>query len=249
MCWKVVNMVIQNTAVNIIFSKIDNIKRKYILNEEILKEKFNEANILPIPDDAPMEIPRILIKSKGEHSQLNIAPESINLQTTYTDEYVNNWNLCEAYISSRAKDIFKLADQFTSGKYHYIGIVTNLIWDPVQQQGHKVLFHNLLGCEAADNLDDLVVRYTYVVEEKYYVNITLQSVRIYNGMRGKESGDFVDENLKAHTISVILDINDRYLFNKKKGYVSNKETFEEMMSLTTDIINNKIKNLVEKGEY
>ena len=74
-------MIVQNSAVNIMFTRCENIKKQYILNEEVLKEKFNEANILPIPDDAPTEIPRILVKTKGEHSQLSIAPEATNFQT------------------------------------------------------------------------------------------------------------------------------------------------------------------------
>lgn len=249
MYWKVISMIIQNTAVNIRFSRIENIKRKYILNEEILKEKFNEAIILPIPDDAPMEVPRILIKSKGEHSQINIAPEAITMQTIYTDEHKKNWRLCEEYISSRVQDIFKLTDEFTCGNYHYIGVVTNLIWDTEMKDGNKVLFRNLMGKEATNNLDDLVVKYTYVVDQKYYVNITLQSAKVYNGVNGNEAGAFADENLQTHTISIVLDINDRYSFNQNKGYISNKEKFEEIITLTTDIVNNKLKNLVEKGEY
>ncbi len=242
-------MIIQNTAVNIRFSRIENIKRKYILNEDVLKDNFNEASILPIPDDAPMEIPRILIKSKGEHSQVSIAPEAITFQTQYTDAYTEDWNLCHKYISTRTQDIFNLTDGFTSGDYHYIGIVSNLIWNDVQTAGNKVLYKNIMGKEAADNLDDLVIRYTYVVDEKYYVNITLQSVREYDVLDGNMSGALAEKNLRSHTISIGLDVNDRYLFNQEEGYISNREKFEEMLDLTTHIINNKLKSLVETGEY
>lgn len=242
-------MIIQNSAINIMFPRSENIKKQYIINEDILKEKFNEANILPIPDEAPVEIPRIIVKTKGEHSQLSIAPEAANFQTVYTDEHTRDWGICEEYINSRIEDVFCLTDKFTSKKYKYIGIVANLIWDDVQENGNKELFYNLFGKVPGNNLDDLVVKYTYVENEKYYVNITLQSVRMYNASDVETSGNYVDDNLTAHTISVTLDINDRYSFNKQRGYNSSKESFDELMSLTTRVINDKLKDLVEKGAY
>lgn len=243
------NMIIQNSEINIKFPRVENIKRKYILHEEILKDHFNEANILPIPDDAPAEIPRILIKSKNEHSQMNISPDGIKLQTEYSDKYTQDWSLCEKYITTRVNEIYELADKLTEERYDYIGVVANLLWDDITTEGNKILYRNLFGKDASSNLDDLVVRYTYIEEDKYYVNIAIQSARMYENIRPDESGNFTDENLKAHTISISLDINDRYLFNSKKDYVSTKEVFNEIMSLTTNIINNKLKDLVEKGEY
>lgn len=242
-------MIIQNSAVNILFSRCENIKKQYILNEDILKEKFNEANILPIPDDAPSEIPRIIVKTKGEHSQLNIAPEAATFQTVYTDEHTEKWELCEEYVKSRIEDVFSLTDKFASEKYKYIGIVTNLIWNNVMEKGNKTLFHNLFGNTPADNLEDLVVKYTYIEKERYYVNITLQSIKIFNDSDDGVAGNYGDDNLKAHTIGITLDVNDRYAFNQQKGYNSNKERFDELMYLTTKIISGKLKNLVEKGVY
>ena len=245
---RVKNMVIQNSAINFKFPRVENVKRKYILNQDILKEKFNEANILPIPDDAPSEIPRILISSKGEHSQVSIAPEAITIQTTYSDEYLTNWEKCSEYMKTRANDIYSLTDKLTDN-YDYIGVVTNLIWNDIQEKGNQVLFSNIFGKCAAENLDDLVVKYTYVENEKYYVNITIQSVRIFKQADPNAAGMFTDDNLQTHTVSIMLDVNDRYAFNRTKGYNSTKENFEEIMALTTNIINNKLKCLVEKGEY
>ncbi|MCU6724517.1 Uncharacterised protein [uncultured Clostridium sp.] len=242
-------MKIENSAVNITFARCENIKRQYILNEDILKNNFNEANILPIPDEAPVEIPRIIIKTKGEHSQLSIAPEAASFQTIYTDLFKENWDLCEEYVKNRIEDVFKLIDTFKSEKYKYIGIVTNLMWDEVEVEGNKVLFENLFAHCPVDNLDDLVVKYTYIENEKYYVNITLQSVRVYENEETNEAGCYMDEKLKTHTIGITLDVNDRYMFNRQKDYCSDKHRFEELLGITTMIINEKLKTLVEKGEY
>lgn len=81
------------------------------------------------------------------------------------------------------------------------------------------------------------------------MNITLQSIKIFNDSDDGVAGNYGDDNLKAHTIGITLDVNDRYAFNQQKGYNSNKERFDELMYLTTKIISGKLKNLVEKGAY
>ena len=47
-------MLIQGTSVTVTYEKIEGIKKVYYNNENILKEYFNEATALPIPDDAPV---------------------------------------------------------------------------------------------------------------------------------------------------------------------------------------------------
>lgn len=228
---------------------MENIKRKYILHENILEDKFNEASILPIPDDAPSEIPRIVIKSKGEHSQVSIAPEAVNLQTIYTDEYLTNWNLCENYIKSRVNDLLKLTDSITEKKYEYFGVVVDLVLDEYTDNGNEILYKNLFNKQPQNTLEDLVVKYTFVEDEKYYVNITLQSVKIFDDSLKDVAGNFKKENIKKHTIVATLDINDRYSHNTHVGYTSTKEKFGEIMTLMSKIINEKLNILVERGDY
>ncbi len=110
--------------------------------------------------------------------------------------------------------MFRLIDTFSLEKYKYIGIVTNLIWDEIMEDGNKTLFRNLFGNLPADNLDDLLVKYTYVEDDKYYINITLQSIKVYDSSNSNEAGNYTDDRLKGHTIGIILDVNDRYSFNR-----------------------------------
>lgn len=242
-------MVIQNSIVSISFPKIENIKRKYVLNEEILKDKFNEATILPIPEEIPNEIPRILITSQGEHSQVSISPNTINFQTEYTNGYEKDWEKCKNYIGSRAEDIFRLANQLTNNCYNYTGVIVNLIWDEIEQDANKRLFYNLLRKQAIDNLEDINVKFTYIEKEQYYVNISLQNVRNYVGFNPEIAGTCHKDKLDLHTVSVTIDINDRYSFHIRENYLSSEQKFKEILSLMTSTINNKLRNLIEKGEY
>ena len=94
-CIRRMDMLIKNTSISIKYQKIDNLKKNYFLNEDILKEHFNEATVLPIPDDAPLEIPRIIIKSLYEHSKLNISPIATTLQINYNEGFETDWKRSE----------------------------------------------------------------------------------------------------------------------------------------------------------
>ena len=54
---------------------------------------------------------------------------------------------------------------------------------------------------------------------------------------------------RRHTVSACIDVNDRYIANKSPEYVSDKNVFNEILEITSNIINNKLKDLVEKGEF
>ena len=143
----------------------------------------------------------------------------------------------------------KLTERFSEGTYNYIGVVVNLFFDDIPRDGNKVLFRNLFGKEAKDTLDDLEVKYTYVENEKYYVNIILRSAKQFDDSLSGKAGDYNDDNLKLHTIVATIDINDRYSYNSFKGFVSKKENFKEIMDLVSMVINTKMGSLIERGEY
>lgn len=241
------HMIIQDSSVNLMFNKIDNLKKTYILNEGILKDSFNEATILPIPDDAPTEIPRILMTSQKEHSQLSVGPEAITLQTTYDDAYNTNWDECENYVKTRLDEVFLLSDKLTNS-YNYIGMVVNLIIDNISEKAQLQLFENLFKHKAVDNLDDISVKYTYILEKKYYVNITVQSIRAFKNIAIQKAGMFSKDNILSHTIGINLDINDRCAFNYNSNYESSKEEFSKILEIMTNLINNELDTIVSGGE-
>ena len=61
-------MLIQRSSVSVMYKRIDGIKKAYYNSEGILKRYFGEATVLPVPDDAPAEIPRIVVKTLDRKS-------------------------------------------------------------------------------------------------------------------------------------------------------------------------------------
>ena len=242
-------MQIQETTITITYNRVENIKRAYYQNEKLL-EHFNEATVLPIPDDAPLEIPRIIIKSLNEHAQLNISPIATTLDVRYDNGYEKEWRKCSEYLNQRIVSIFNLLDVITDQDYKYIGLVSSVLFDDIKDNGAERLTNQLLNAEKMKKLYDVNIKYTFVENENIFVNIMLQNARIYkSALTGNKSGELNPSNQIAESIGAVIDINDRKGFNDKDDYRSNRDKLQELIKCMDEVVTQKIDSLVKKGVY
>lgn len=243
-------MLIQGTSITVTYKKIEGIKKVYYNNEEILKDYFNEATVLPIPNEAPFEIPRILIKTKNEHAQLNISPIATTFEVHYDAGFERNWQACSEYITNRMTKVFEFLNILTENTYEYIGLVSNIIYDEVEQEGAIKIAGNLLNAKKISNIYDINIKYTFVEKENLFVNIMLQNARLFkNGVIVNEAGALSVQDQIAESIGATVDINDRYGFNNDSDYKSDSCVLDKLIETMGNIINNKLATLIEKGMY
>ncbi len=243
-------MIFQGTSVSVAYNRIDKIKNLYYTNADILKDFFNEATVLPVPDDAPDAIPRIMVRTLHEHAQLNISPIAATFEVHYNNGFEKDWRSCEAYILERMTKVFEFLNIFTNNKYSYVGIVSNVLYDKVSTNGSSILIENLLNAKKIRDIYDLNIKYTFVENEKLFVNIILQNARLFGSeINVNKAGSLNCKNQIAETIGSIIDINDRYGFNNIVDYCSCDNVLSELLDSMRCIIDNKLTTLIEKGEY
>lgn len=243
-------MLIQGTSISVTYKKIDGIKRAYYNNEELLKEFFNEATVLPVPDDAPVEIPRIIIKTLYEHGQLNISPVAATFEVHYNAGFERDWEACVNYITERMVKVFEFLNLLTNNSYEYIGIVSNVLYDDVRDKGAKKLSETLLNSKKISDIYDVNIKYTFVESDCIFVNILLQNARLFRkGIVPDRAGALNLCNQIAESIGAIIDINDRYGYNSNPEYKSDSSKLQLLISSMSNIINNKLHTLIERGEY
>lgn len=243
-------MLIQGTSVSVTYKRIDALKKTYYNNEDILKEFFNEAAVLPVPDNAPDEIPRIIVKTLHEHAQLNITPVTATLQILYNDGFERNWHSCASYIQKRMKTVFAFLNILTDNQYDYIGIVTNVLMDEIISDGAKILADNLLKVNNIGRIYDLDVKYTFIEDDNLYVNIMLQNARLFkDGISADTAGALRDKNQMAESIGAIVDINDRYGFNSSEEYHTSSAMLNSLIQKMSNVIDNKLESLIKQGVY
>lgn len=239
-------MNINQVLITIKYSQIKELQRQYYINSRILDDYFCPAIATPIPDNEFLEVPRLIIKSIHGHSELNVSPLALTFNVFKIDY---NWNECIKYITERLDIIKKFLDKLNvDNKIEYIGLIVNLSRE-CKDDACKVLSSSLLG-KSQKNLFDLNIRYTFVENDREYVNIQVQNVRAFKKNIGMDtSSDLLDSYLNQNVIGVTIDINDRYAFNNDKNYKSSISVTNELINKMTIIINNKVDTLIEKGEY
>ena len=145
-------MLIQGTSITVTYKKVTGIKKVYYNHEEILKPFFNEATVLPVPDDAPVEIPRIIVKTLNEHAQLNISLVAATFEVHYDAGFERNWDACSKYIVERMTKVFEFLNILTDNTYEYVGLVSRLVYDEVNQNGAMKIAENLLNSKKINNI-------------------------------------------------------------------------------------------------
>lgn len=243
-------MVIQESSITITYKRIEGLKKAYYTNDEILKAHFSEATVLPVPDDAPAEIPRIIVKTLNEHGQLNISPIAATFQVRYNDGFENDWQKCSTYLCERMNLVFKFLNMLTNDCYDYIGLVTNILYDEVTTDGAKKLSSVLLNSKNINDLYDINIRYTFLEDTDIFVNIMLQNARMFErGIDGSVAGALNPNRQLSESIGATIDINDRRAFNNNIGYTSTSFMMNKLIDSMTKVISIKLRNLIEKGEY
>lgn len=246
-------MLIQDTSITVMYKKIEKIKKVYYNNENILRDYFNEATVLPIPDTAPLEIPRIIIETLHGHAQLNISPVATTFQINYNDGFETDWKKCSMYIQKRMSKVFDFLNLLTNNDYEYIGLVSNVIYNEVNHDGVKKLSETLLNSKNIKGIYDINIKYTFTENDNMFINIMLQNARMFNKdfihNTDNIAGSFSIAEQIAESIGAIIDINDRYGFNNIKNYKSDRKQLDVLLETMSNIINNKLRTLIEEGVY
>ena len=243
-------MIIKQTNLNLVYPRIMEYRKKFANSEDILQQYFMPSTILPIPEQVQDEVPRIIAQTKNGHSVLNIALSVSSFITNYNGEFVSDWNKCKEYLAQRCSDIYQMIDNMTENNNTFVGLITNVEIDDLDGTGLEILKKSLFGVETEKmgGLYDLSCKLTYVYKNRYYINITLQNLREFS-VQQYSNGRTCITGERKHTISASIDINDRYAANNDVNYKSKKEAFDEILQITSNIIDNKLENLVRKGEF
>lgn len=243
-------MIIKQTNLNLVYPRITEYRKKFVFYEDILSTNFLPPTILPVPEQVQDEVPRIIVQTKNGHSILNISLSVASLTTNYNGEFIGDWGKCREYLEKRCSDVYDIIGKMTDGNNTFVGLVTNVEIDDIEKTGLEILKESLYGEKVAKlgNLCDLSCKFTYVYKNRYYINIILENLREFY-VQQYQNGRTCIQGEKRHIISASIDVNDRYAANHDINYVSGKDAFDEILNITSNIIDNKLTDMIMKGEF
>jgi hypothetical protein len=242
-------MKILSTQFNVFYPSIQGIRRNFFDIEEKLKDHFQTPfNLIPVPDEAPVEIPRIVATSKHGFSQLSIGLNNAGLTTQYNENFSSNWSACRDYLEGKIENYLSVLGEICDGNLLYSGLVIQLEL-PFENDPVEVLTDRFLKIETNQELFDVETKLTFVLDNTFYVNITLSNYRNYEGVGIPDLPVPAYMNLNGRGIRVLIDINDKYGFNFQRGYLSSKEKQIHLFGLATKVLEEKLVEIMEKGEF
>lgn len=238
-------MIILNTNMNISMKTAESnteIKKTFLeIYDKDLKSRYNPPTILPIPDGAPTNVPLIVMQSLSNHTQLVLTKSSISIGTSYDEAFNSSWDKCENHLLEKVRDVFLFIEALQSVKINFIGLVAQIIKDEYDDAS-KYIFENLLNFASTQSVYDTECKLTYVLKDKYYINLEIQNVRLFNGKPMINSTEFVpvvsDDNVQNKLV-VSIDINNRYSFNfNKTKSTTDNDDVNEIVSYTRQLVEN-----------
>lgn len=246
------NSRIEGSQFSVFFPRQINIRKHFFNIESIFSNKFSSPfQLLPIPDDAPAEIPRIEAHSQNGHSKLNISQSHILFQTHYDSGWEIDWGRISQYLSENMGLIYKALESLGLVSLNFAGLVVEMYY-PLgnnEQAIRKLKDIYLKSDLAASEFIDLNLRFTQVKEGKYYINYHVSNSRKFEG--AAQIPRLVPAYLKehGHGVSLKLDINDRYAYNYQREYISDSQEGLQLLNLVGTVFSKGIDNLLESGGF
>lgn len=241
-------MKVLTSTYTIFFPQILNIREHFFEFEKALSDSFIKPFMLePLPDDAPVEIPRIRAVSAEGNRTLNITPQSAqiifnNAKNESIDQLLDGIkNICGSINST-------ISEIIGEGNFLFSGLSTVVeipVPDPVSLLREKFVAAKI-NSDTQCELYDALFRISVVYESDYFINIEMSNRRYYMGVPSGLS--IVGLKERPQQLGVMIDINDRRAFNITKDYRTDVVHMDKIMSISALMVNEKIEKFINSGE-
>jgi hypothetical protein len=209
--------------------------RRYVLQfEERLQERFLPPHLLPFPDELEPEVPRILFGTKDGAGQLVISQVSLSVQNHYPREQGRQLAHVEGDLRESLPVIFELLELIPEVRPKFVGIslVLNLPSRGDEQELLEFLCNRSGAAVERQGLHDMELKTVRVLEGSFFANILIRNFRAFKmefspqGVAPMPREEAIEKGLQ-----VVLDCNDRYSFNERRGYESSEEMGIKVLDL------------------
>ncbi len=243
-------MVLDNIIVTFWFNKVEDIKNKIDIFEQNLKQYFCGINTIGVPANIDPLFPRLNAISDGGHTKLNVSMINFQLDTKFDANYNSNYSKCFEYIKERAFKAYQLLTQELNLKIIYSAIMVSCeIKDsnPVATIQKSLLKENI-----NKSYSNIGVKYSEVVENKFYRNIAFNSSKKVTIVKKNTDDNEVifsliplgKTNVEENSIKATYEFNDKYSFDNNENYSLEKSVFSKMLDIAEKEITNDILKII-----
>ena len=248
-------MIVQSCTFTVHFPFNNNIREHFFNLEKHFTDFQKPFTLVPLPPDAPVELPRIVATSKHGHSSLTICGNSAQLITRFDEAFNKDISKCTEYVRSKCSSIIGalsvisgIPNQATEPIFYYSGITLTMTMDETDGISKPTEFINNNFSKLTTDLptEEIQLRIAMVVKKTFYVNLMVQNNRLFNGVPD-ERGSIASLQTAAENLQIILDINDRFAFNTIQNYKSSIEKVNSVTALVEEFASHHVVTFIKTG--
>ncbi|MDT8383474.1 MAG: hypothetical protein RRB22_03580 [Gammaproteobacteria bacterium] len=219
--------IVVQSRVSVLFEPVQGIRKNIFAIEESLNNQFLAPNLIPVPDDAPGEIPRIELRSKNGHSMMQFSQIRADLTTQYDGNFNADHHACFSYIKEKGSLLSGAINVFQPD-VAVTALSITVRWpakDDVNESIKSMKGMFLTDCMSVDDLEDFRINKTTWVRNDYFLLTTVNNYRVFAASTPIETPhpSLANLELKEHGLEMELEINDKRTFNltaaRSKGLV------------------------------
>ncbi len=219
------------------FPRIAEVRRRANDVEDALADEYQQPTTITTPDDAPPELPRLLIPAKDARRGIAISQVTIQMNLLFSDESPTDIDTVAAYVNEHHREIFTAFASVKGVAPAFFGVTTTVqIPTRLSSDAELLTLYTrsiLKSPEIPRGYYDLNVKRTTITNKTFHNNITLANYRSYTIDAPSNPVDVVlripARSVTARGIEVTGDFNDRYAYNERKQYRTSAAVAQEIV--------------------
>lgn len=228
-----------NITITFWFNEIRNVKEVRDMFDAKLSDCFNPFNLTGAPLDVDPLVPRIVSNTKGGHTTFQFSLINLQLSTVFDNNFNYDFYKCIDYVKEKANKVFKILKEDVGIEVLYSAIFLNCDKDsksPLQEIKEK--YHITLS----DKLEEIGLRFSEVINDKYYFIISMNNSCVVSITKKIESGQqpqrivipLISKKelcIEKEVISYTFEVNDKYEYDAIDDYHTTAESINEMFKI------------------
>jgi len=214
---------------------VDKLKTANAVNDALSGILDGDPAIIPLGDDAPPDVPRILMKSKDESYKLQIASTRIDFIFHYRkDEEETSFPVPDLF--EKFLKIFQYFRENIHTHFPRSAMVTNWIIELEKYSGAEHLLWKYVSKETP-------IKKPHELELHYLVRDSIAGIKINKWTRIKSARKKADPE-QDRFVTIYIDINTL----AEEAYEFNQELLQEFLKESSNVVNDTINEHLKRME-
>lgn len=242
-------MSIRACTYNLTFAPNPNIRKSLFALEDALDGFQKPFTLIPVPEDAPLDFPRITASSPNGHSTLFVSGQNAQIQSVFDDAYKSEVGTCLSYSKNRALSFYDAFGSFASFDFFFSGLTVQVDFPNIGDADPAGFIRDtFINIKGDFQLDDAAIRLVFVLRDRFYFNIEIKRDLLFQEATSLQMNPWSPDLSKAQEVfTVVMDVNDRYAFNRDHSHRCSRDDIESIYSIVESYLSDGIDDLVVAG--